>query len=35
MSSSNVTKFRQNRALFGGCQGPAGPTGPTGVVHYH
>ena len=30
MSSSNVTKFRQNRALFGGCPGPAGTTGPTG-----
>jgi hypothetical protein len=32
MSSSNVTKFRQNRALFGGCQGPAGPAGPAGTV---
>jgi hypothetical protein len=32
MSSSNVTKFRQNRALFGGCQGPAGPAGPAGTL---
>ncbi len=31
MSSSNVTKFRQNRALFGGCSGPTGPTGPQGI----
>ena len=30
MSSSNVTKVRQNRALFGGCQGPAGTAGPAG-----
>ena len=31
MSSSNVTKFKQNRALFGGCQGPIGQIGPQGI----
>ena len=31
MSSSVVTKVRQNRALFGGCPGPTGPIGPQGI----
>ena len=30
VQSSNVTQVRQNRALFGGCEGPQGIPGPPG-----
>jgi hypothetical protein len=30
ISASNVTQFKQNRAIFSACPGPSGLTGPTG-----